>query len=155
VRLLDWTTPAGVEAAREALSSASDAFTRPVLLQRYLAEVREGEKRLWFVDGQLLAQVRKRPVGDGFLVDMDKGSACEPCALTAAEARLAEGVGGVLRAEGVRLAAIDVIAAQVTDWNFTSPGLIPLMEAVLSRNLARPVVQALARSRAVSAAPAA
>jgi glutathione synthase/RimK-type ligase-like ATP-grasp enzyme len=86
---------------------------------------------------------------------MDKGSRCEPCALTPAETRLAEAVGATLARERIRLAAIDVIAAQVTDWNVTSPGLLPLMEDVLDRNLARPVVQALARGRAVAAAPAA
>jgi glutathione synthase len=155
VRLLDWTSATGAERAREAVVAASDGLARPVLLQRYLPEVSAGEKRLWLVDGQLLAQVRKRPVGDGFLVDMDKGSSCEPCDLTPAEGRLAESVGAVLAAEGVRLAAIDVIAAQVTDWNFTSPGLLPLMETVLERNLARAVVHALARCPAVAAAPAA
>jgi glutathione synthase len=155
VALLDWTSAPGREVAREAVAAASEAFTRPVLLQRYLPEIQHGEKRLWFADGQLVAQVRKRPLPDGFLVDMDKGSACEPCTLAPAEARLAEAVGAALVRERVRLAAIDVIAAQVTDWNLTSPGLLPLMEDVLERNLARPVLQALTRRRALQAAPAA
>jgi len=154
VRLLDWTSPGGVEVARTAVLAASEGLARPVLLQRYLPAVEGGEKRLWFADGELIAQVRKRPVEDGFLVDMDKGSPCEPCGLTPAEARLAAWVGGGLAAEGIRLAAIDVIAAQVTDWNLTSPGLLPVMEAVLERNLARPVILTLARG-AATAAPAA
>ena len=126
-----------------------------MLLQRYLPEVEQGEKRLWFVDGELLAQVRKRPLPGGFLVDMDKGSSCEACDLTPAEVDLADDVGAALAGEGVRLAAIDVIAGQVTDWNVTSPGLLPLMEDVLQRNLAGEVVRALAGSRALAAAPAA
>jgi len=68
---------------------------------------------------------------------------------------LADDVGAALAGEGVRLAAIDVIAGQVTDWNVTSPGLLPLMEDVLQRNLAGEVVRALAGSRALAAAPAA
>lgn len=152
VRLLDWTTPAGVEAAREAVRSASEGLLRPVLLQRYLPEVRDGELRLWFVDGRLLAHVRKLPQPGGFLVDMDAGSTCEPCALGPAEQRLAEAAGGALAAEGVRLAAVDVIAGHVTDWNLTSPGLVPVMEEVLGRNLARAIVQALAGARSGAAA---
>lgn len=156
VRLLDWTSAAGVDAAREAVRAASDELARPVLLQRYLPEVRAGEKRLWFVDGRLLAYARKRPLPGSFLVNMDEGSVCEPCGLGSAEAALADAVGGALAAEGVRLAAIDLIGSHVTDWNLTSPGLVPLLEAVLERNLARPIVQALARTRSVpAAAPAA
>lgn len=155
VLLLDWTTAAGVELARAAVAAASEGFTRPALLQRFLPEIAHGEKRLWFADGQLVAHVNKLPLADGFRVDMDGGSGCEPCDLGPAEARLAAAVGAALASEGVRLAAIDVIGAQVTDWNFTSPGLLPLMEEVLQRNLARPVLQSLARRRALQEAPAA
>ncbi len=143
VVLLDWSTADGVERARLEVSALSGGFTRPVLLQRYLPEVLDGEKRLWFADGALLAHVKKRPLEGSFLVDMDKGSSCLPCDLTLAEQRLAAAVGEVFRAEGVRLAAIDVIAGQVTDWNVTSPGMLPIMERVLDRNLAAPVVRAL------------
>lgn len=143
VVLLDWSTAYGVERARLEASALSGGFTRPVLLQRYLPEVLDGEKRLWFADGALLAHVKKRPLEGSFLVDMDKGSSCLPCDLTLAEQRLAAAVGEVFRAEGVRLAAIDVIAGQVTDWNVTSPGMLPIMERVLDRNLAAPVVRAL------------
>jgi glutathione synthase len=152
VRLLDWSTPAGVETAREAVRSVSDGLLRPVLLQRYFAEVREGELRLWFVDGRLLGQVRKLPRAGDFLVNMDEGSTCEACALAPAELRLAGAVGDALAAEGVRLAAVDVIAGHVTDWNLTSPGLVPVMEEALDRNLARPIVQALASPRRRAAA---
>lgn len=143
VQLLDWSTPAGRERARHEIEGLSGGLARPVLLQRFLDEIHDGEKRLWFVDGQLLAHVKKRPVKGTFLVDMDKGASCLPCDLTLAEVRLAGAVGEAFRAEGVRLAAVDLIAGQVTDWNLTSPGMLPTMERVLGRNLAGPVVRAL------------
>ncbi len=143
VRLLDWTTAAGCAHARHEIEAASGGLARPVLLQRFLAEIHDGEKRLWFVDGHLLAHVAKRPVDGTFLVDMDKGSACLACDLTLGETRLAAAVGEAFRAEGVRLAAVDVIAGQITDWNLTSPGMLPTMERVLGRNLAAPVIRAL------------
>jgi len=143
VRLLDWSTPAGREQARREIATASAGLARPVLLQRFLEEIHDGEKRLWFVDGELLAHVKKRPVEGTFLVDMDKGAACLACELTLGEARLAGAIGEAFRSEGVRLAAVDVIAGQVTDWNLTSPGMLPIMERVLGRNLAAPVVRAL------------
>jgi glutathione synthase len=145
VQLLAFETPAEVERSRREIEALSGGLARPVLLQRYLPEVLDGEKRLWFVDGELLAQVKKRPPAGTFVIDMDKGSACLACDLTLAETRLAAAMGGALRSAGVRLAAVDVIAGHVTDWNLTSPGMLPTMERVLDRNLAAPVIRALAR----------
>ena len=147
VQLLDWSTPAGRDRARHEIEALSGGLARPVLLQHFLDEVHDGEKRLWFVDGQLLAHVKKRPVEGTFLIDMDKGASCLACDLTLGEARLAGAIGEAFRAEGVRLAAVDAIAGQVTDWNLTSPGMLPTMERVLGRNLAAVVVGALGCGR--------
>jgi glutathione synthase len=155
VQLLDWTTTAGRDQARHEIEAMSGGLARPVLLQRFLPEIHDGEKRLWFVDGQLLAHVKKRPVEGTFLVDMDKGASCLACELTLGEARLAGAIGEAFRAEGVRLAAVDVIAGQVTDWNLTSPGMLPTMERVLGRNLAGAVVRALGCGSAAGRAAAA
>lgn len=143
VQLLDWTTPTGRDRARHEIEAVSAGLARPVLLQRFLPEIHDGEKRLWFVDGQLLAHVKKRPVQGTFLIDMDKGATCLACDLTLGEARLAGAIGEAFRAEGIRLAAVDLIAGQITDWNLTSPGMLPTMERVLGLNLAAPVIRAL------------
>lgn len=145
VRLLDWSTGAGVHRARAEIEALSAGWSRPVVLQRFLPAIERGEKRLWFADGELLAFVCKRPPAGTFVVDMDKGSACEACSLDATEQRLASAIADAFRAEGIRLAAVDVIGGQVTDWNLTSPGMIPTMERILDRNLAGPIVDALAR----------
>ncbi len=145
VQLLAFDTPAELERSRREIEVTSGGFSRPVVLQRFLPEVHDGEKRLWFVDGELLAHVRKQPVAGTFVVDMDKGSACLACDLTLGEKRLAVAVGETFRAEGVRLAAVDLIGGHVTDWNLTSPGMLPTMERVLDRNLAAAVVRSLAR----------
>jgi glutathione synthase len=145
VVLLDWNVAGGVDRARQEIERLSAGLARPVLLQRFLPEVYQGEKRLWFVDGALLGCVRKMPQAGSFVIDMDKGSACGPCDLNPSERRLASAVGDGLRCEGIRLAAVDLIGGCVTDWNFTSPGMIPTMEQVLEQNLARPIVQALAQ----------
>ncbi len=145
VQLLGWSSPSEVSQARQEIAALSGNFSHPVLLQRFLAQVYDGEKRFWFVDGELIAYVRKRPREGTFVIDMDKGAACGPCTLSSGEADLAAVVGRAFREERVRLAAVDVIGGQVTDWNFTSPGMIPMMERVLDRNLARPIVQSLAK----------
>lgn len=145
VQLLDWHSQAGTAQARAAVERMSDGLTRPVLLQQFIPEVYQGEKRLWFVNGELLAYVQKQPLEGTFVIDMDKGSACRACELSAAEAKLASRIGHDFRANRVRLAAVDLIGGRVTDWNLTSPGMIPTMERILERNLAKPIILALAK----------
>jgi glutathione synthase len=146
IELLDWQTEAGVAHARKTLQAATEDFTRPVLLQRYLAGIAQGEQRLWFVDGKLLACVRKLPMPQDFRVDMDRGSRVAPTELSKAERKAAQHISKLLLERGIRLAAVDLIEGYVTDFNFTSPGLVTQMEGVLGENLARPIVKALMRA---------
>jgi len=145
VKLLSWTTPAEVEQSRQALSEATDSFQRPALLQRYIAGIEQGEQRLWFLDGKLLACVRKMPLKGDFRVNIDGGSALRKTSLNPSEKKTARKIGSFLRARKIRLAAVDLIDGFVTDFNFTSPGLITMMEEVLGANLARPIIRALAK----------
>lgn len=145
VALLSWTSSADLEKNREILGDASDQFSRPVLMQRYLAGIENGEQRLWFLDGKLLACVRKMPLGGDFRVNIDGGSALKATTLNSAEKKASREIGSYLRANKIRLAAVDLIDGFVTDFNFTSPGLITQMEAVLDKNLARPIIKALVK----------
>jgi glutathione synthase len=146
VELLDWDSPSGAERARELVARATEGFTRPVVLQRYLEGIHEGEQRLWFLDGKLLACIRKLPKEGDFRVNMDQGSRLAKTRLNAAEKKAATRIGQRLRAQKIRLAAVDLIEGLVTDFNFTSPGLIVQMEKILGENLARPIVKALCRN---------
>lgn len=143
VELLDWSTPAAVARAAESLRGATEGFTRPALLQRYLPGILNGEQRLWFVNGRLLATARKLPKSGEFRINMDQGGSVQRTKLTAGEKRAALKIGARLRARKVRMAAVDLIDGFVTDYNITSPGLIVQMERALGENLAGPIVRAL------------
>jgi glutathione synthase len=144
VELLDWTTPKGRAHARRLIEDATGKFERPVLLQRYLPGISKGETRLWLLDGKLLACARKLPLKNDFRVNIDQGSRLAPHSISAHERKASALIGKRLQALGVRLAAVDLIDGYATDFNVTSPGLITQMEQVLKKNLARPIVHALA-----------
>ncbi len=146
VELLDFRTGAGRERSRRVLEDLTGGFTRPAVLQRFLPEVVEGETRIWFVDGSVLGVVRKKSADGSYRIDMDKGGTLTPHVLTAREQSVVPSVGTWLQANGVRLAAIDLVDGWITDFNFTSPGLLANMERVLECNLAGPVIEALART---------
>ncbi|MCM2278707.1 MAG: hypothetical protein NDJ89_11590 [Oligoflexia bacterium] len=144
VELLDWRDEPSRARARAALEKATEGFSRPVLLQRFLKGIEDGETRLWFLDGNLLAQVRKLPLPGDFRVNIDRGSRLVARPLRPAERKIASVIGRHLKRRGIRLAAVDLIEGYVTDFNFTSPGLLLQMERALDLNLARPIIEALA-----------
>ncbi len=145
VELLKWTTPEEIAASRTHLERASSGFTEPVLLQRYLKGIEQGEQRLWYVDGKLLAVVKKLPKEGDFRVNMDQGGRLVRSELNTAERIAARRIGRHLKLRKIRLAAVDLIDGHVTDLNFTSPGLIPQMEILLGENLARQILDRLSR----------
>ncbi len=147
VELLRFSSSNEVARSRRLLMKATDGFKRPCLLQRYLKEIASGETRLWFVDGRLLASIKKFPKSGDFRVNIDQGSSVIPASLSSRDKQVARKIGAHLRKCGIRLAAVDLIGGFITDFNVTSPGLIVQMEQVLGRNLARPIISALAKTR--------
>jgi glutathione synthase len=129
------------------LKRATQGETLPVIVQKFIPQITQGEQRLWFVDGELLDYARKLPARGQFKIDMDRGGSLVPTRLNARERKAVPKIQKALRALHIRLAAVDMIDGWVTDFNYTSPGLIRSMERVLGTNLATPMVQALLQKR--------
>jgi glutathione synthase len=144
IELLDWRTAEGRDDAKTRLMQATQNFSVPVITQRFLEGSSEGETRLWFLDGKLLAYVKKLPVQGDFRVNLDRGSALAPTELSRKEKAISSQISKHLKQLEIRMAAVDLIEGYVTDFNFTSPGLIPQMETLLGENLALSVVKVLA-----------
>lgn len=142
VQLLDFSNHP--EKSQEAIRETTSDYRRPVVLQEYLPGiVKNGETRLWFLDGKLLAHVKKKPKSGDYRIDMDQGGTLAESKLTPQEKMAVPALGRKLKTWGVRLAAVDLIDGKVTDLNFTSPGLLVPMETLLQKNLAAVVVKAL------------
>jgi glutathione synthase len=114
-----------------------------VILQEFFPGIAEGEKRLWFIDGTLLSYAKKLPMQGDFRVDLDQGSQVVSCELTRAEKLAAQKIGRHLRKRKIRLAAVDLIEGKITDFNFTSPGMIVQMEKLSGENLAAKILKRL------------
>ncbi len=142
VSLLEWA-PETEGACQLILERATSGFTCPVLLQEYLAGISEGEQRLWFLDGTLIAVARKLPLEGDFRVNIDRGSGLVATKLNPREKKAVPLLSKFLKTHKIRLAAIDLIEGFVTDFNFTSPGLITQMEKITGENLARKIMQRL------------
>ena len=104
VERLDWRGKAGAARARRLLALATDRFARPVLLQRYLKGIAQGETRLWFLDGRCIAAARKLPLARDFRVNIDRGSRLEAHAPTAHYRARDRGQGRAASAQARRAA---------------------------------------------------
>jgi glutathione synthase len=145
VELLQWKGQTEEQEIQALLNKATSGFQNPVLLQAYLPGIAEGEQRLWFLDGKLLAIARKLPLKGDFRVNIDGGSLLQKTFLNSKEQDAARKIGKYLKSAKIRLAAVDLIDCMITDFNFTSPGLITQIEKLLGQNLAKPIILALAR----------
>ena len=96
--------------------------TRHAMAQRYIPEIRQGDKRILLVDGEAPAQVLARvPAADDNRGNLVMGAAPEVRPLTERDRWIVAQVGPVLRERGVLFAGIDVIGDYLTEVNVTSP----------------------------------
>ncbi|MBY0438834.1 MAG: glutathione synthase, partial [Burkholderiales bacterium] len=104
------------------IETITDHGRRTIMAQRYLPEIRDGDKRVLLIDGvpasHVLARIPKAGETRGNLAAGGTGVA-RP--LTARDREIAEAVGPVLRDLGLTLVGLDVIGTHLTEINVTSP----------------------------------
>lgn len=93
-----------------------------VMAQRYLPEIRQGDKRILLVDGKAIPGAMLRvPAADDFRGNLVAGAQAVAAELTAAEEELCAEIGPELRRMGLLFVGIDVIGGRLTEINVTSP----------------------------------
>ncbi|MEX0854064.1 MAG: glutathione synthase [Bauldia sp.] len=98
-----------------------DAFREPYIVQRYLPEVRQGDKRIILVDGVAVGAINRIPAVGEARANMHVGARPEPVEMTARDREICETIGPALRERGLIFVGIDVIGDYLTEINVTSP----------------------------------
>ena len=93
----------------------------PFIFQKYLPEIKEGDKRLFLLDGELLALYLRVPVGESILANTVAGGVAQKTPVTAREEEIIQTLGPLLKRKGLLLAGLDIIGGYVTEINVTSP----------------------------------
>ena len=99
----------------------TEMFREPIIAQRYLPEVREGDKRIILVDGKPLGGVSRVPPDGEARANFHVGARGEKTELTARERQICDAIGPVLKEKGMIFVGIDVIGDYITEINVTSP----------------------------------
>lgn len=93
----------------------------PWVVQRFLPEVKHGDKRIILVDGVFAGAVNRVPSEGDLRSNMVRGGAAAETDLTPREREICERLGPALRERGLLLTGIDVIDGHLTEINVTAP----------------------------------
>lgn len=119
------------------------------LAQRYLPEIRDGDKRILLVDGEPVPYCLARiPQGSEFRGNLAAGGRGEGRPLTDRDRWIAAQVGPELRRRGMVFVGLDVIGDYLTEVNVTSPTCIRELDAQFGLNIAGLLFDALEARRA-------
>lgn len=109
----------------ENLGSLLELFTQlyrePVIVQKYLPEIRNGDKRIILFDGEPAGAVSRMPKAGEARANFHAGGSARKATLTDREQEICATIGPVLREQGLIFAGIDVIGSYLTEINVTSP----------------------------------
>ena len=113
--------PPGDENLNSLLELFTELYREPVIVQRYLPEVRRGDKRIVLVDGRPVGAINRVPAEGEARSNLHVGGTAHPSKLTAREEEICETIGPVLKERGLIFVGIDVIGDYLTEINVTSP----------------------------------
>jgi len=99
----------------------SVTFREPWVIQRFLPEIKHGDKRILLVDGEFAGAVNRVPAPDDLRSNMVRGGVAQATDLTPREREICDTLGPALRERGLLFVGIDVIDGNLTEINVTSP----------------------------------
>lgn len=130
----------------------SVTFKEPWVIQRFLPEVKHGDKRIILVDGEFAGAVNRVPAADDLRSNMVRGGAAAATDLTPREREICARLGPHLRARGLLFVGIDVIDGNLTEINVTSPTGIRAVARLGGPDVAAKVWDTIEMKRAAPAA---
>jgi len=93
----------------------------PVMIQTYLPEAKEGDKRIILLDGEPIGAVNRIPTGSEFRGNMAVGGRVAQVAITDRDREICHQLAPALRRDGLTFVGIDIIGGYLTEVNVTSP----------------------------------
>ncbi|MEO5374731.1 MAG: glutathione synthase [Alphaproteobacteria bacterium] len=109
----------------ENLNALLEMFTQlyrePVIAQKYLPEVRNGDKRIILIDGEPGGALNRIPRAGEARSNLHVGGRAMKSSLTSRDREICEAIGPSLKKRGLVFVGIDVIGGYLTEINVTSP----------------------------------
>ncbi|MGB1234278.1 MAG: glutathione synthase [Planktomarina sp.] len=110
--------------------------TEPLIIQKFLPDVSNGDKRVILVDGEPVGAINRVPASGETRSNMHVGGRPEKVALTDRDREICAAIGPLLKEKGQVFVGIDVIGDYLTEINVTSPTGIQELERFDGVNVA-------------------
>lgn len=111
--------------------------SRYAMIQRYMPEIKDGDKRILIIDGEPMPYALARvPSAGETRGNLAAGGSGRPQPLSDSDWELARRVGPELKRRGLSLVGLDVIGDRITEINVTSPTCMREIEAAYDINIA-------------------
>jgi len=135
----------------ENLGSLLELFTEhwrePLIAQKYLPEIRQGDKRIILVDGEAAGAVSRMPDEGEARANFHAGGAAQKADLTDREQEICARIGPELKERGLVFVGIDVIGDYLTEINVTSPTGIQEINRLSGTKIEADIWDAIERRR--------
>ncbi len=92
-----------------------------LMVQQYLPDVVQGDKRIILADGEVIGAINRVPQPGEARSNMHVGGRAEKVQLTERDLEICAAIGPLLRQQGLVFVGIDVIGHFITEINVTSP----------------------------------
>jgi len=122
------------------LEAATDNGRRLVMAQRYLPEIRQGDKRIIVLNGEPLGAVLRVPLESETRGNIHVGGRCVKTDVTERDQEICVALAPMLRSDGLYFVGLDVIGNYLTEVNVTSPTGIQEVNALNGVRLESQVV---------------
>jgi glutathione synthase len=124
-------------------------WPEPFIVQQFLPSVREGDKRIVLVDGEVAGAINRKPGEGEFRSNLAVGGYAEAAELTPREQEICAALGPALRDRGLIFVGIDVIGGEwLTEINVTSPTGIMAIDRFNGTNTPALIWEAIERRQA-------
>ncbi len=118
------------------LEMMTEYSTRYIMAQRYLPEIKDGDKRILLVNGEPIAYALARiPTKGETRGNLAAGGRAEGRQLSARDLWIANQVGPTLKKKGLVFVGIDVIGDYLTEINVTSPTCVQELDQLFGLNI--------------------
>lgn len=123
------------------IEATTDNERRFAMTQKFLPEVKTGDKRILLLEGEPLGAILRVPRADDVRSNIHVGGTVQKATLDADDMRIIAAVAPRLKQDGLYFVGLDVIGGRLTEVNVTSPTGIQQMSRLDGVNLSARVIE--------------
>lgn len=117
------------------IKSNSEILDEPLMAQKYIPEISEGDRRIILIDGEYVGSVARIPMKNSIKANFHAGGIAKKIGLTRRDMEICSSLGPKLKENNLFFVGIDIIGDYLTEINVTSPTGIKQINALNKTNL--------------------